>query len=230
MHLCNNCDTFNNMDYITESFKGKNKEFNDDFFIALNDEGKYLFVLFDGVSSAKNAKLAIENSAEYIKKNYKYFYDDDKLDLRDLMFETNKHLIKQKIAEAYTTFVALSMGQKKDKIVISSLGDSRIYAISSQYLTQISKDNKGEMSHTITKCLGMKELVRDDFTEIDVRYPEKRFLLCSDGFYSFLEESKSEFFEIMNFNNLKNIKKRISREVENKNDDDATYILINAYV
>jgi len=218
------------LNYIAESFKGTGKQINNDFFIVLKNNGNYLFLLFDGVSSAKNAKLGISKSVEYIKENYIYFYKGDELNLKKLMFETNRYLTESPVKEAYTTYVALSVNKKRDRILMSTLGDSRAYGISNQYITQYSKDDKWKISHMITKCLGMENLERADFSEIVLSNVEKKVLLCSDGFYSILEKNKHLFFEVFNFNNLSNTKKRILREIKNKNEDDATYILINLYV
>ena len=218
------------VDYISDTFKGVNYKENKDSCVILKHKDDFLFFLFDGVSSAKNAKIGVDNSIDYIKNNYKNYYLNNNFQLKKLMFDVNKQLAQDKRSELYTTYVALHIGANSKNSKFSSLGDSRLYGISNQYLNQYSKDDKGAISHTITKCLGMKDLNENDFNEIIIQKLENKFLLCSDGFYSFLEKDKLDFFKIFNFSYLANIKKRIKNELYAKNSDDATYILIKIYV
>ena len=146
------------------------------------------------------------------------------------MYKTNQYLLEKNIEEPYTTYVASLFIKNDGSILISGMGDSRIYGISNQYINQHSKDDKSMTSNALTKCLGAENLTKEDFTEKLLSAPEDRILLCSDGFYHFLEGNKSTFFELLNFSNLKNIKNKIVKEVKNKNSDDATYILINLHV
>ena len=218
------------IDYITESFKGIRNKQNNDSFIILDKKYFSIFILFDGVGSAKNPKVGIEKASNYIKKNFRQFIIGGRLSLKDLMYKTNQYVLNENIDEPYTTYVALYIDKEHDDILISGLGDSRIYGISKQYINQYSKDDKSKISNTITKCLGIKGLKKEDFKEDFVKKAEKRLLLCSDGFYCFLEDNKLNFFELLNFNNLKKIQKKIIKEIRNKNEDDASYILINLYI
>ncbi len=199
------------INYIFDSFKGLNNEKNKDSTIIIDNDDCLLFVLFDGVGSAKNALRGVELCSDFIKNNYKNFLKDTLLSFNDLMFEANEYIKEKNIEEPYTTYVALFIHKKSDAILISSMGDSRFYGISKQYITQYSKDDKGELTNTITKCIGMNELAKNDFKTIVIDKPEKRLLLCSDGFYHFIEKDKLDFFEILNYTNLKNIQKRIEK-------------------
>lgn len=218
------------IDYITESFKGLRSEINKDSVFVLDKNEYILFLLFDGVGSAKNAKIGVDESIAFIKKEHESYLEKHNQPLKDLMYDTNQYLIHKNVKEPYTTYVALYISKTDNTLMMSSLGDSRLYGISKQYINQYSKDDKNNLSNRITKCLGIKNLYKNDFTEVTIKTPENRLLLCSDGFYYFLENNRSVFFEILNFNNLKNIKKRIKKEIEGNNIDDASYILINIYV
>jgi serine/threonine protein phosphatase PrpC len=219
-----------NIEYIFNSFKGIETKINKDSFVILNKEDVFLFILFDGVSSAINAKIGVDESINFIKENYLSFLKDGFFNLKELISKTNKYLIGEGIIEPYTTITAVTLNLKSDKVKFLNLGDSRFYGLSKQYIKQYSKDDKGLISHSLTKCLGMKELKTDDFKEIEIQAPEKRLLLCSDGFYSFLEDQKIEFFDILNFDNLEKTKEVIKNKIIENNYDDATYILINYYV
>lgn len=218
------------VDYISDTIKGVKRKENQDSLAIIQPEDGFLFFIFDGVGSAKNASLAVKESIKYLNFNYKKYYQNNDFLLKKLMFNLNNHLSSINKVELYTTYVSLYLNTKEAKLKFSSLGDSRLYGISNQYIKQHSKDHKGIISQSITKCLGIKDLAESEFKEIIIDKPEPRLLLSSDGLYSFLEKNKLEYFGILNFSSLKNIKKRIKKEIIDKNHDDASYILINLYV
>jgi serine/threonine protein phosphatase PrpC len=218
------------IDYILDSFKGTNKEENKDFSAIIRDEEYFLIILFDGVSSAKNSKLGIKKSINYINENYKKYRTKNNFRLRDLMFDVNNYLSTSDEKELYTTYLSIFFDLNKNIIKFSNLGDTRLYGISNKYIKQYSEDHRGKISNTITKCLGIKELIIDDFNETEINKSEHRLLIATDGLYNLLEKDKIKYFEFLNFSLLSNIKKRLEKEVSGNNTDDATYILINTYV
>lgn len=219
-----------NIRHITDSIKGTRHAENEDFVLIIDNNVFSLYVIFDGVSTAEHATDGIRIATKYINDNFDRFIIDNELKLQELMFEANKKIVDENIEDAFTTFAALALNKLSGQIFISGLGDSRIYGISKQYIIQYSKDDKNVFSESITKCLGMKDLSIVDFNVNEIKKPDQTILLCTDGFYSFLESNKLEFFDILNFSNLSNTKKRLKKDIENKNTDDASYIILNTHV
>lgn len=213
--------------FIADSLRGTRHARNEDGLLTIDESRFSLFVVFDGVSSAKNSVKGVLIASNFIKKNLESFFIDNCLDLQKLMYTANTALLNSGVSDVYTTFIALYIDKINKKIIYSGLGDSRLYGVSRQYIKQYSQDDKNKLSDSITKCLGMKELAINDFKINVLPDKEERLLLCTDGFYVFLESQKLNFFNILNFSNLNNIKKRIEKDIDHKNVDDASYIIIN---
>lgn len=218
--------------YISDSIKSPFHELNEDKILIIDDDQYSLFFLFDGVGSAKNALEAINIAARFISKSYKEYENGDKFKLSKLMFNVHNEIMRSKFTEALSTYVAMFIPHKDDQEVsVSSLGDSRIYSVSNQYiLQQTDDDNFSGVENVITKCLGMLRLCKEDFIQIDFFPRERRFLLVSDGFYKLMDKSIKVFHETMNFSRLTNTKKALYKNIINKNTDDASYILVKLYV
>jgi serine/threonine protein phosphatase PrpC len=213
--------------FIADSLRGTRHAKNEDGLLIIDENNFSLFVVFDGVSSAKNSIKGVLIASDFIKENLKSFFVNSYLDLQKLMHAANNEILNSGVNDAYTTFVALYIDKINKKLSYSGLGDSRLYGVSKQYIKQYSKDDKNKFSESITKCLGMKELAVNDFKINILPGKEERLLLCTDGFYVFLESQKLDFFNILNFSSLNNIKKRIKKDIDHKNVDDASYIIIN---
>ena len=174
-------------------------------------------------------KKATDLSIKYIKKNQAKYYSVDFFDFAGLMFETNQFLLNQKIAEVKTTYCSVCLTTNHPNTIhYSSLGDSRVYLINPQYLTQLTKDDKYLASQNIiTKCLGMQGLQKDDFYgSVHSILDTEQILLCSDGFYNLMEKKKIAFFETFAKHYLNPIKNNLHELIKKNNHDDSTYILI----
>ncbi len=215
--------------YILESVKGYKKRENQDNYLILEESDYTLYFVFDGVGSALNSKKATDISKKYISNNHEAFHFDGNYNFSKLMYYTNNFLLEKNIPEVKTTFCAIFISKNfPNKILYSSLGDSRAYIVSPQYLIQITEDDRYlSLSNVITKCLGMRELEISDFftKEYDVSFNDQ-ILLCTDGFYTLLEKDKELYFQTLNMQYLNSIKKRLHKLVKDNNIDDSTYIFI----
>ena len=144
------------------------------------------------------------------------------------MYDVNKDIVNSGFANALTTYCVIFFPEgDKECIKFSNLGDSRIYSMTKQYIEKLSvDDNLYSGSSVITKCLGINSLKKSDFREETINVDDKRFLLCTDGFYIFLEEDKDRIFKFLNRTYLGPVKKNIEKIIDGRNNDDATYILI----
>ncbi|MBI4158110.1 MAG: protein phosphatase 2C domain-containing protein [Candidatus Yanofskybacteria bacterium] len=213
--------------YTSDSLKGTKRKENKDR-IWISEKNEWIFsVLFDGISSAKEANRGIDIAVDFLEKNYQRFLVNRNLRLADLMFEVNSQIIKAGLNSPFATYSAAYFNSMSGMAKFSNLGDSRIYEVTPQYLKQLTQDdNLVHDKNVVTKYLGMVELTREQILEFLVNTEGKRILLCSDGFYSILEEKLSRFYEIFNFKNEVNIKKSLSSEIEGNNFDDASYVLV----
>lgn len=215
------------LEYITDSIKGTQRKENKDRTIVLSSENYLLAILFDGVSSAQEANKGIGIAINFIQENHSCFALNKKYNLINLMHQTHLAITQSGLNSPYSTFSAVCIAKDKSWATFSNLGDSRIYEVTPQYIKQLSKDdNLPYNKNVVTRYLGMLELDSDDFYVTDFNITGKRILLCSDGFYSFLEEDLGKFHSILNFNHAGNIKNNLSNEITEKNLDDSSYIFI----
>lgn len=214
--------------YINYSSPGINKTENQDNYLIVETETFALFVVFDGVGSAENSRLGTEMAKIFISKHFHEFIKKETILLNILMFECNNYLTEQNIPEIYTTYCAVLVQKDHSNIFFSSLGDSRIYLVSDQYLEQITTDDKSLLSKNIlTRCLGMNDLTLEDFNQDTIDIGLDSVLLCTDGFYNLLEAHKKIFFETLNKKKLQNIYNGLVSLISNKNIDDSTFIMIS---
>ncbi len=218
--------------YITGSIKSPFHERNEDKAFVIETGSYKLFFLFDGVGSAIHSLEAIEISSRFISDNYKNYEQGEKFQLSRLMYDAHVEILKSKLAGALSTYVAVFIPNKEgQEISISSMGDSRLYGISNQYIYQYTEDDDiPNNENAITKSLGMLKLMDTDFVQKDIIAKESRYLLSSDGFYKLMEKNMQNFYEIFNFTRLINSKKALEKNVIGYNSDDATYILIEVHV
>lgn len=213
------------------SFKGPQHKKNEDKTLVIRNKKYILVFIFDGVSSAERALEGINVAEKFITSNHEsYFAINGDYRLSELMRRTNEEVLRYYKNDACSTYCAIFISANAEAIKISSMGDSRIYGISRQYITQYTEDDKVPgYKNVLSKCLGMPNLNADDFWEKDIIPKEYRILLCTDGFYSFLEENKKDFHEILNFKKISNIKKALLKKIKNKNVDDSTFVIMDIY-
>ena len=143
------------------------------------------------------------------------------------MFDVHRRIVESPISGPFTTYSAIYIPEGEVVATFSNLGDSRIYEITSQYVKQLSHDdNLLHNRNIVTKYLGMVNLERNQISDFSLDIKGKRILLCSDGFYSILEENLARFHEILNFKRSADISNALSQEIRSRNPDDSSYILI----
>lgn len=212
--------------YISNSIQGTERKENKDRIFVIEDSEKIIAFLFDGISSAEEANKGIDLAIDFIKENYKKI-DLISYNISDLIFDINQKIISSKLDSPFSTYGAVYIPKTGEMAFFSNLGDSRIYEITPQYLKQLSQDdNLIHNKNVVTRYLGMVQLDKSQIRTFSANVNSKRFLLCSDGFYLFVEENLPEFYKIFNFKKPLNIKKALERKIKGKNFDDASYILI----
>ena len=219
------------LNFISDSFQGSSRKTNKDGILLISDEHYHILGVLDGVSSATGAKKAVNYAIKYLPKNHHSFFKKDAFDLAGMLEELNRVLSSTGIEDPFTTCSLAYIPRKSSqKIKILSLGDSRVYSVSKQYLLQLTVDHKDSIRNNIlTKYLGAKYLALKDFAEIDYSEDEQSLLICSDGFYSVMESNPKKLAELHRVLNLKTIhfiQKGIGKVIHGFNKDDASYIFI----
>ena len=211
--------------YISDSFKGTTHYNNQDGLIVVKENDYEMFIVFDGVSLSENQIEGVRIAVEYIKKNYSRFYSREVFRLDELMIETNNAIINSEWTDALTTYCAAVIHNNR-RIIVSHLGDSRIYSYTKNALIKRTDDDViYPGSNVLTKCLGIERLKTGDFYQREIDF-ERKLLICTDGFYELMERDSKEFADILNLSDLNRMKSAIYQEVAGNNRDDATYILI----
>ncbi len=125
---------------------------------------------------------------------------------------------------------------------IYQIGDSRVYLIFGRQITQLTKDQtwcqreydegrlttqemrKSKKKHVLTNALGIKAQFYSTVTAGTVKKGQ-RFLICSDGYYTYLEEK--ELYRKLFRNNLsETLEKSVERIRKGKAEDNLSAILI----
>ena len=210
--------------FLTNTKKGLSRVKNQDRILTLDKNTFYFFALFDGVSSYSNSHELISEVKKKIQLKINEI-DAEGNNIEKVLYQSNKESSKPFVRGA-STLSALFISKLNNVVKFVNIGDSRIYVFNNQFLEQVTKDDSVELgSNIITKYLGDSELTLDDFksTRLEQGY---NFLLCTDGFYSLMEENLKEYFNTLNYKYIKNIKRRISYLQRRENKDDSTYIII----
>ncbi len=218
--------TMSEFNFTADSFQGISHVENQDGFFIVSKQKYSLFFVFDGVSRSMHPKQGVENAIEFIKQNHPDYYHNNTYDLKGLMYGAHNHILFSGLENALTTYCAVCSVNKPD-LIISNLGDSRIYVLDNHSIRSVTTDDTlYPGSNILTKCLGIMDLNENDFREATIRTGNKDFFLCSDGFYSIIEQNIKKFIGILKIKNTSKIKSLIQSLIEGLNFDDATYVLV----
>lgn len=214
----------NRLKYVSNSKKGLSRDRNQDRIQIIDKDNYYFFALFDGVSSHPDSYKLIQYFKRLIRRNIDQL-DKQGNNLDSFLYNLNNEVSNLDIDGASTLSVLfVSKGVEDAKYV--NIGDTRVYMYSNQFIEQVSSDDSLEVgSNIITKYLGSKSLTVEDFMPYPLEF-KYHYLLCTDGFYSLMENNLKKYFYTLNFKNLANIKKKFSILQRSKNSDDSSYILV----
>ncbi len=179
------------------SFAKKNE---DSFFC---DNESQVFAVADGLGGLPFGDLASKAAIQYLELWTQARRSDnwEGIDWQLLMKELNHQVIQTGQISAHglgigTTF---SLGMiRNNNLEISHIGDSRIYLFRNGKIEQLTTDHTLETfaieqrqfpndsdipahyKHTLTQCLGQRELIKPEHTEHRILSGD-RILFCSDG-------------------------------------------------
>lgn len=201
---------------------GQKREMNQDF-VYCNTEsiGMFpnLFIVADGMGGHKAgdfaSRFAVEEFVRLVSKQEQKTLIQT---MEEAIRETNEGLITQAKNNADlqgmgTTFVAATIVDRE--LYIANIGDSRLYVVGQDKLTQITQDHslveemirRGEIKrdearfhpnkNVITRAIGADAEVTADYFEVTLEKDEI-VLMCSDGLSNMMDEH--EMLTVVNSN------------------------------
>lgn len=191
---------------------GKVRPVNEDaFFVSPPDKsGSLLAVVADGMGGHNAGEVASSEAINVIKD----VVLDNEHNAKEMLIEAinsanstiyNMSLDKQALYGMGTTITACVI--EKDKVTAAQVGDSRLYLIRDEMITQITKDHslvemliengsitKEDAKHhpqknVITRAIGTDKEVTADIYEFSICKGDI-ILLCSDGLVNMVEDEK----------------------------------------
>ncbi len=243
------------MKYITVAAtdKGSYRKTNQDCVLTckkeiLNDEVS-LAVLCDGMGGLKYGDVASKIAVESFEKWFDDYFS------QTIEFPTKEHLLdewRRLIAEIntkiydYAESVSTKAGTTlsaillfRNQYVIGHVGDSRIYKIDREEISQLTEDHSlvaqevrsGQLTpeqaktdrrrHLLIRCLGVKKTVEPQFISGDIKKDDS-YLLCSDGLWNKIDNTEMQE-EVLND---KEAAENLIQDARSKNEKDNISVII----
>lgn len=233
---------------ITKSDIGSVREQNEDYCWAGVNKKDILLVVCDGLGSYKGSKLASKIAVEQFKESFlKEEYRNQPLNewfLQNISIIKNNfklNIVKNKEYKNMSTTIVLSL-IIKNVVHTFWIGDSRMYSIQKHDVNQITVDHN--VINRLRKLKASSEIFdkfKNDLfaiTHFIDASPEKQqydyvrikmkkksgILLCSDGLHNYFELEK--IYQLLS--DKENIEKNsdliIRKTIENKSDDNITFV------
>jgi len=213
--------------YTYDTTQGVQRSSNKDGILIHSRGNDYcVFAVLDGVSSEPQAKFGVNIAIRCFRRYADEFVTHNGIDLSGLVTKANEAILASRYKGPYTTCSIVAIPYDKAKSVqILSVGDTRVYAITKQYIEQLTIDDS-ESGHIVTKYLGKDGLVLNSTIEYMSAEDQYQILIATDGFYPMFEKNLVMFHKIFNFSLLRNVQRRLRKIVRGNNSDDASYVLV----
>lgn len=221
---------------------------NEDSFFC--DTENCIYAVADGLGGLPFGDLASKAVVQYLElwTNARKNEDWEGIHWPTLMKEVNHQVIQtgQISAHGLGIGTTLSMGMiRNNNLEVSHIGDSRIYLVRYGKIEQITTDHTLETfarqqkqipdnqevpehyKHTLTQCLGQRELIKPDFTEHRILSGD-RLLFCSDGISG--PVSEEEILRILTARNTPEatVEQLVQKTLDNGAPDNVTGIVVFA--
>ena len=226
---------------------GLEREINQDSFGTAKLAWGSIFILSDGFGHKEGGIFASQTTVDIFIKNYSVAEPKDINKFLESSFDKiNKYIYYKKVTEydnAMMGCTAVVLIIKDDVAHIAHLGDSRAYIIQEDHIQKLTTDHsyvqslidKGELlpenamfhskSHVLIRAIGSHRKTIIDYTTRSIASNEK-LMLCSDGVWGFVSQSKIEEILINNDSDQATIK-LIDIVKKNSGTDNITLQVIN---
>lgn len=186
------------------------RDCSDDFVVSVNDKGRFVAALADGMGGHNAGEIASEMAVKAFDSfiiNLPENLSDH--DFRNLVDNEIKEIHNQLINYGFSDPEAFGLGTTliafvtcENRIYLINVGDSRIYRFRNGILCQLTRDHSEQNrqndsslpSNLIYNCLGGGgESAFADVMEITGKvYENDTFMLCSDGLSDMVSEEDME--------------------------------------
>lgn len=238
------------MKTFSETRAGKNRSVNQDCFLCEEEavgDFSNLFIVADGMGGHNGGDFAsrfcIENVKAYIANNKGGSIIST---IRSAIQTANERIREraekdERLTGCGTTIVLATI--KDDIVYIANVGDSRLYVLQNDSLSQITEDHSvvEEMiksgiikkeearfnphKNKVTRALGAEPDIEVDFFEVKLE-KGNRILLCSDGVSNMMDEENLEAIVGAGKEVPEICRILIDTAVDNGGKDDATVVMI----
>lgn len=207
--------------------KGKELK-GDDFYEIKQLEDMTIAVLCDGVGSATEGAKAAQKVTQHIINNFKNMPKAWSIEkaLKEFIKSINSILYSLSIQEyervEYITTLTVCV-IKGNRLYGANVGDSRIYLLRNEILTQLSYDHNEEgFDNVLSNAIGIEKDVEIYYFENNLEKNDK-ILMCSDGLYSLMS---SDMLSKHTINGAYHIVKKASSLANDNLPDDTTAIIL----
>lgn len=233
---------------------GRRRDINQDYmFTSETAVGKLpnLFIVADGMGGHKAgeyaSKTAVETIVEFIEAS-----DSGLLvaSIKKAIGEANKKVLKEAIIDTEkegmgTTIVVATI--KGDKLIVANVGDSRLYIVNENNITQLTTDHSlveemvrsGKIARSearnhpdknkITRAVGVFPKVEVDFFEAKIERGDT-ILLCTDGLTNMVEDEEIKRIVLGQRDLVEKTATLIEAANKNGGTDNITVLLIEPFV
>ena len=203
----------------------------DDYFDVKTIENFTIAIVCDGVGSADEGAEAARRVTNYLMSNFKNRPQTWSIEksIKTFIKSINSILYQESMLnyerpELVTTLTLVII--EGDRIYGANVGDSRVYLLRDDKLSQLSQDHAMEeegYEGVLTKAIGIDKDVEPYYFENIINKKDK-ILLCSDGLYTVLDEDTIK--ECMR-NGSHHMVKKASKLMEDNLPDDTTAVTID---
>ena len=222
---------------------GQRRETNQDYmYTSETSVGRLpdLFLVADGMGGHAAGDYA---SRFTVEKIVEYVTESEESEPVTVLGEAVRYANEHLLAEANADVAAVVVG---DKLYTANVGDSRLYVINQERITQITRDHSlveemvrlGEMDkedakvhpdkNIITRAIGVLPEVSADFFET-VLVPGDTVLLCSDGLTNMVDDTDIKRIVLGQRDIVEKTQRLIDAANENGGKDNITVVLIEPF-
>ncbi len=203
----------------------------DDFFDVQTIGNITVAIVCDGVGSALGGAQASQRVVRYMMKNFRIRPKSWSIEksiktfinsINSILYEES--LVEYERSELVTTLAMVVI--EGNRLYGANVGDSRVYLLRENSLSQLSKDHAMEeegYENVLTQAIGITSEVEPYYFENSIKKDDK-ILLCSDGLYNIL--STEEIQKYIPFGATKLVK-HASKKVDDDLPDDTTAVTID---
>lgn len=201
----------------------------DDFYEIKQLDDMTIAVLCDGVGSAIEGAKAAQKVTQHIINNFKNMPKAWSIEkaIKEFIKSINSILYSLSMQEyervEYITTLTVCV-IKGNRLYGANVGDSRIYLLRNEILTQLSYDHNEEgFDNVLSNAIGIEKDVEIYYFENNLQKNDK-ILMCSDGLYTLMSNDSLSKYMI---NGAYHIVKKASSLTNDNLPDDTTAIILD---